>query len=165
VGCATLRSMARFGLQRRCSRVVRRTAARVLLVLTAVTLLLAVFRGGTRFFYCPMTHLAFESSPCASPPSPDGRTEAEEATDQAPAVRIADCCLEKWRAAAPTAAEAKLGGTGIAPAPLVAIVPPPRLDLSLAAAKLPFDLAREVRAGPPPPSQRQRRAQSMVFHL
>jgi hypothetical protein len=145
----------------------RFAASRAVLLLAAVTVLLAVVRGGTRFFYCPMTHLASDASLCASTastastPSPDDETDDADA----PAVRTSDCCQEKWRAAAPTASVPGGNGPIVAPAGLVALLSPPQLDIATSSAKVPFGLAQAVRAGPPPPSAGERRARLMVFHI
>jgi len=162
-GCATLDSMPAAGPELMQSSL-RRAATGALAMLVAVAVLLAVVRGGTRFFYCPMTHLAFDESPCASPR--DEADEADEAGDSdEPAVRTPDCCEERWRAAAPTASVPKFEAPSVASAALVAVLPPPALDIASSHAKLPFGLARAVRAGPPPPSASERRAMLMVFHI
>jgi hypothetical protein len=140
-----------------CSKL-RLAATRAVLVLAAVAVLLSVVRGGTRFFYCPITHMAFDAPPCSSP-----RDEADDS--DAPAVRTADCCQEKWRAAAPAATIPEVEETSVAAARLVAVVGHPRFDIAMASAKVPFGLAHAVRAGPPPPSAGKRRAQLMIFHI
>jgi hypothetical protein len=135
----------------------RHVATRAVLVLAAVTVLLAVVRGGTRFFYCPMTHLVFDAPPCSSP--------ADEADDSAPAVRTPDCCEEKWRPAAPTGSVPQVHETTIAPPPLVAILGHAELAITEASTKLPFSLSQAARAGPSPPPAGKRRAQLMIFHI
>jgi len=155
------------------SRAVRsiRTLPRALvLVFTAVALLLAVVRGGTRFFYCPMTHLAFDESPCGSNAEADAIAMADAdaitgADVDAPALRISDCCQERWRATAPTASVPKAETPSVAAAGLVAVLAPPAIDASSIRATVPFVLPRDVRAGPPPPSAQERRARLMVFHI
>lgn len=136
----------------------RRAASRAILVLAAMAVLLAVVRGGTRFFYCPTTHLAFDAPPCSSP-----RDETDES--DAPAVRTADCCQEKWRAAAPTASIPDIEDTSVAAARLVAVLGHPPLGITMASANVPFRLSQAVRAGPPRASAGKRRAQLMVFHI
>jgi hypothetical protein len=143
---------------------VSRFAVRFVLVLTAVAVLLAVVRGGTRFFYCTMTHLAFDESPCATNADAIADADANENAD-APAVRISDCCQERWRATAPTASEPKLETPSVAAAGLLAVLPPPAVDASSIRASVPFALPRDVRAGPPPPTAQERRARLMVFHI
>lgn len=130
------------------------------LVFAAFVILLGVARGGTRFFYCPMTHLAFEASPC-SPGHDDG--DADSDLDK-PAVRTADCCMEKWRANAPTARVHEVQSGSVAPAPIVSILPDSPHGMQIVSARMPFEIARSVRAGPSPPSASERRAALMVFN-
>ena len=142
---------------------VSRCAVRFVLLLTALAVLLAVVRGGTRFFYCPMTHLAFDESPCAS--HADAADATEVADPEAPTVRISDCCQERWRAAAPTASVPNVGAPTVAAAGLVAVLPPPAIDASSSRTNVPFTLPLDVRAGPPPQAAGERRARLMVFHI
>jgi len=144
---------------------VSRIVVRFVLLLTAVAVLLAVVRGGTRFFYCPMTHLAFDESPCASRADADDADAADIGEPSAPALRIADCCQERWRAAAPTASVPNVETPTVAAAGLVAVLPPPAIDASSSRANVPFTLPRDVRAGPPPKAAGERRARLMVFHI
>ena len=138
----------------------RLAASRAVLVLAAFVILLGVVRGGTRFFYCPITHLAFDAPPCSQ-----GLDETSTDDDgDAPAVRTADCCQEKWRAAAPTASTPEVPRTSIARAAVAALLPAPPRGMELVSARMPFEIAHGVRAGPTPPSARERRAELMVFH-
>ncbi len=132
-------------------------ASRAVLLFAAVTMLFAVARGGTRFFYCPMTQQSFDASPCSA--AHDEADDSDRAT-----VRNADCCEQKWRAMAPPSSEPNVVQPSIARAALTALLPARLLDVSIASSKPPFGLAPFVRAGPPPPTAGERRAQLMVFH-
>ena len=142
------------------AQLIRTLPRRMLATLVALAVLLAVVRGGTRFFYCPVTELAFDESPCAAPPPED-----EAASDGRPAVRAPDCCEERWRATAPTAETPKVHHAIVPSAALVAVVPPPVFDVGAGHASAAYALAQAVRARPPPPSASERRATLMVFHL
>ncbi len=156
----------------RAVRSIRSLPRALVLLLTAVAMLLAVVRGGTRFFYCPMTHLAFDESPCGSNADADADAIADpiafaapNADVGAPALRISDCCQERWRATVPTASVPKAETPSVAAAGLVAVLAPLAVDASSLRANVPFALPREVRAGPPPPTAQERRARLMVFHI
>jgi hypothetical protein len=70
----------------------------------------------------------------------------------------------KWRPAAPTASTPQTERPSIRSAGLGALPFVPPLDITVASAKIPFGVTHAVRAGPPPPSAVERRAQLMVFH-
>jgi hypothetical protein len=140
----------------------RGVVARALLLVMAVAFVFAVYRGGTRYFYCPITHLSFDESPCA-PNSDDALRD--EKRDETPTVRGGDCCVQKWRPTAPQAAPTIVDEPDVGRAAVAASLPAPPPGLTTANAKVPFVVAYEVRAGPPPPSAREKRAQLSVFHL
>jgi hypothetical protein len=141
---------------------VRLMASRAVLVLAALVILVGVVRGGTRFFYCPMAHLAFDTSPCAT--SDDDSTAENDTNDTSlPAIRSADCCIEKWRAKTPTASVPEPQGVSVPPATVASLLVLPR-GIEIASAQMPFEIPLRVRAGPPPPRASERRAELMVFH-
>jgi hypothetical protein len=144
----------------------RRCASRAVLVVAALAILLAMVRGGGRFFYCPTTHLAFDVSPCCADADENPSVASDDGEgSQAPALRTAGCCLEKWRAAAPTASSTSPASVSVAPAELVSVQAHSSFELAMSSAKAPFGVSRTVRAGPPAPPAGKRRAQLMVFHI
>src|SRR4051812_25565413 len=116
----------------RVRTLVRSTLARAACVLVALAVLLAVVRGGTRFFYCHATHLSFDAPPCASDDAVDDADDAD-----GPLVRAADCCQEKWRSAPPTASTPKLEPLSVAPAALAPSMHGPTLDDAVASSGVP----------------------------
>lgn len=146
-------------LPRRLRTRLRFVASRAVLVVAALTILLGVVRGGSRFFYCPVMDLAFDA-PCCSPPR-----GAELADTGAPAAEVPDCCQEKHQRAMPATSVATASHGAIAPAPCVAIVNAAHLAAMNGAANVALGHRPPVRAGPSPPSARERRAELMVFHI
>lgn len=151
------------GRLRKLDRALRLVASRAIVVVVAIAMVLGVVRARTRFFYCPVAQLTFEAPPCSA--SRDGAEPGGADDEQTPAVRGADCCVEKWRAAAPPASTPNVEEATVARAQLVAVLPTAPVDVGPSPAKLPFAVPHAVRAGPPPPSASERRAELMVFHL
>lgn len=147
------------GLHRRLRTSARIFATRTVLVVAALTILLGVVRGGSRFFYCPVMHLAFDA-PCCSPERGD-----ELAETGAPAVEAPDCCQERHQRAMPATSVASASHGDVAPAPCVAIMTTAELAASRGAPSAALGHRPPVRAGPSPPSARERRAELMVFHI
>jgi hypothetical protein len=145
----------------RVRKLLRSTAriagSRALWLLVGMAVLFAVARGGTRYFYCPITHLA-DDEPLCTP----GHDQAPDS--DSPTIQASDCCQVKWRPAAPTASTPENERPSIPSAGLGASPFVPQLDITVASAKIPFGVTHAVRAGPPPQSAVERRAQLMVFH-
>jgi hypothetical protein len=148
----------------------RVVASRVVLVVAALTILLGVLRGGSRFFYCPIMHLAFDA-PCCDPPRTDASDDARDALeaqhpDDSPSVSAPDCCQEKRRGVLPAASIAPPSESLVPPAGLVTLVRAADVAVaSTAASAAGGRYQRAVRAGPSPPSASDRRAELMVFHI
>ena len=140
-----------------CRTSARFLASRAVLVIAAMTILLGVLRGGTRFFYCPMTHLAFDEPPCTAP-------HGEADVTDGPRLELPECCEEKWRAVTPRASSPSIAETAIAPASVVALLPAAQLDITRRSLAQPMRFWHAVRAGPPPLAS-ERRAQLMVFNI
>ena len=128
-------------------------ARRVLAVAVSVVLLLALLRGGSRYFYCPAMKAVTAASCCAKARA--ARTPIEEQAIGAP-----DCCSARHLST-------------IAPAPVPpaadTVTPPARAAILSVATALPdpgvgpqVRFAHPVRAGPPGPRARQSRL--MVSH-
>ena len=149
--------MSRRGLQ-----LIRSHARRVVLLLAAFVILVGVVRGGTRFFYCPMTQLASDTPPCTR--GHDDANAAESGDPEGPALQTPDCCDEKWRAAAPIASVPDVHAASVPPRTLVALLPTAPRGMAIVAARMPFGIAQRVRAGPSPPRASERRAELMVFN-
>jgi hypothetical protein len=138
-------------------RLCRQAAARSVLVVLALAVLFAVVGAGRRSFYCPMTQRVLDAPRCGAP-----RADAEAEHEQ-PSVDVADCCVERWRAAPPVAGlpgahRADVDGAREAATPA-------SVTSAALAVGEPAPPAWRVRAGPPPLGGRERRARSMVLLL
>jgi hypothetical protein len=136
----------------------RITASRAVMLVAAVAVLVTFVRAGTRFFYCPVTHLTYDALLCS--PGHDDTPDTS-----GPAIQTPDCCQVKWRPAAPNASAERVERPSVGRADLAVSFSLPQLDIARDSARLPFGISRFVRAGPAPPSAVERRAQLMVFHL
>jgi hypothetical protein len=136
-------------------------ARRALILGTIAVLLVALLRGGSRYFYCPAMQLVSATS-CCRAAGPGGEEEARRADEAAApaAVGAEDCCAARRlgtiaAAPLPDGAETLTAPWGpVVPAAAAAARPP-----GVAAAAR---FGHPVRAGPRP--ARERRARLMVFH-
>jgi hypothetical protein len=135
-------------------------ASRAVLVVAALTILLGVLRGGSRFFYCPVMHLAFDA-PCCAP----DREPTDERDAHGPAVDRADCCQEKHQRAMPATSVPSASHADVPPAGCMSVVRGADLGAGKATPVDALAHNHPVRAGPSPPSARERRAALMVFHI
>jgi hypothetical protein len=129
---------------------------RLVLVLAVATFVLAGAQSGRRFFYCPIAHVVSDAPLCSA-----GDDEASR--ELGPAIGSADCCQLKWHPAMPTASTPTVEQPSVGCAGLDATLSPPSGYLVAAVAKVPFGVTHAVRAGPPPRSPSERRAQLGVF--
>jgi hypothetical protein len=127
----------------------------------AVAVLFGVVRSGGRYFYCEALGL-LPSDPCVEASAHGRRDGAPEPLGAGTlGARRVDCCEIVTLGAMPRAAQA--AGSGVAPAPLVAVLPAPGAEGAV-------DLAPSSRLEraferwrPPPRAASDARAQLMVF--
>ena len=141
-------------MQRRRSSRMGQLARSVAALAGAVVLLVALFRGGARYVYCPAMQAVMDAPCCGA----DDEDRADHA-DETASVRSPDCCERHVQSHVPAAASpaSKL----LVDAPLLSALPPVAEVHRERRDAAPLRVAHYERAGPRPAAQR--RAELMVF--
>ena len=131
--------------------------ARLGALFAAAALVMAVARGGSRYFYCPIMQLAMSSSCCASAHHREGDDEPE--VDVEAALVGSDCCQARRLATVPSS---PLPSPPDAPVPPIAtLVPAVTVTDSAVTSRPDARFTHPVRAGPK--SAGARRADLMIW--